>query len=57
MYKIICFTIFIAIGFFGLYIYIQSKKETIIDHKLKKIHNKLKKIHKKLKIKYGNFNE
>ena len=50
MYKIICFTIFIAIGFFGLYIYIQSKKETIIDHKLKKIH-------KKLKIKYGNFNE
>ena len=50
MYKIICFIIFIAIGFFGLYIYIQSKKETIIDHKLKKIH-------KKLKIKYGNFNE
>ena len=50
MYKIICFIIFIAIGFFGLYIYIQSKKETIID-------NKLKKIHKKLKIKYGNFNE
>ena len=31
-------------------IYIQSKKYTIIDHKLKKLH-------KKLKIKYGNFNE
>jgi FkbM family methyltransferase len=50
MYKIICFIIFIAIGFFGLYIYIQSKKEIIIEHKLKKLH-------KKLKIKYGNFNE
>lgn len=47
MYKIICFIIFIVIG---LYIYIQSKKYTIIDHKLKKLH-------KKLKIKYGNFNE